>query len=52
MAPGGCWLAMKGQYPTAELAALPADIRVETVTSLKVPGLAAERHLVMLRVSL
>jgi 16S rRNA (guanine527-N7)-methyltransferase len=49
LAPGGCWLAMKGQRPTAELAALPAGIVVEAVQSLAVPGLAAERHLVVLR---
>lgn len=49
LAPGGCWLAMKGQRPEAELAALPADIRIQAVEPLGVPGLEAERHLVMLR---
>jgi 16S rRNA (guanine527-N7)-methyltransferase len=49
LAPGGRWLAMKGQRPTAELAALPAGIVAEAVQSLAVPGLAAERHLVVLR---
>lgn len=49
LAPGGRWLAMKGQYPEAELKALPADIRVDAVHSLVVPGLAAERHLIILK---
>jgi 16S rRNA (guanine527-N7)-methyltransferase len=49
LAPGGRWLAMKGQRPTAELAALPAGIVAEAVQSLAAPGLAAERHLVVLR---
>jgi 16S rRNA (guanine527-N7)-methyltransferase len=49
LAPGGRWLAMKGQRPTAELAALPAGIVAEAVQSLAVPRLTAERHLVVLR---
>ncbi|MDR3054639.1 MAG: 16S rRNA (guanine(527)-N(7))-methyltransferase RsmG [Zoogloeaceae bacterium] len=48
LAPGGRWLAMKGQHPAAEIAVLPAGIVVEAVQSLAVPGLAAERHLVIL----
>ncbi|GHT92069.1 ribosomal RNA small subunit methyltransferase G [Betaproteobacteria bacterium] len=48
LAPGGRWLAMKGQHPAAEIAALPAGIGVEAVQSLAVPGLVAERHLVIL----
>lgn len=48
LAPGGRWLAMKGQHPAAEIAALPAGIVVDAVQSLAVPGLAAERHLVIL----
>ncbi len=49
LAPGGRWLAMKGQRPDAELKALPADIAVESIVPLRVPGLAAERHLIILR---
>lgn len=49
LAPGGVWLALKGRYPDDELAALPAGFRVEAVHRLDVPGLDAERHLVVLR---
>ena len=49
--PDGCWLAMKGQRPDDELAALAhaPDVRVDSVATLRVPRLAAERHLVLLR---
>lgn len=49
LAPDGCWLAMKGVRPTDELAALPADIAVQAVIPLTVPGLGAERHLIILK---
>lgn len=49
LAPGGRWLAMKGVRPDDEIAALPADIVVEQVIALQVPGLAAERHLILLK---
>lgn len=45
--PGGHWLAMKGVYPQDELAKL--DGLVHEVVELKVPGLAAQRHLVFLK---
>ena len=45
--PGGRLLAMKGTVPNDEIAGLPAGWRVETVHPLTVPGLAAERHLVV-----
>ncbi len=49
LAPGGRWLAMKGVRPDDEIAALPADIVVENIIPLRVPGLAAERHLILLK---
>lgn len=44
-----CWLAMKGQYPREELAALPADFVVESEHALEVPGCQGQRHLLILR---
>jgi 16S rRNA (guanine527-N7)-methyltransferase len=46
----GKWLAMKGVYPEAELAELKKKTGVSPskVEELKVPGLAAQRHLVFL----
>jgi len=49
LAPGGRWLAMKGVRPDEELKALPADIAVEAIIPLAVPGLDAERHLIILK---
>ena len=45
----GRWLAMKGVRPDDELKALPADITVEAIIPLTVPGLDAERHLIILK---
>ena len=45
---GGVWLAMKGLWPHEEIARLPASVRVEAVHRLQLPGLADERHLVVL----
>jgi 16S rRNA (guanine527-N7)-methyltransferase len=45
--PGGRLLAMKGAVPDDEIAGLPAGWRVEAVHQLTVPGLGAERHLVV-----
>lgn len=44
----GEFLIMKGAYPHAELAALPAGFVVLRVAPLHVPGLDAARHLVIL----
>lgn len=49
LAPGGCLLAMKGRVPDEEIAALPEGYRLEQVVPLRVPGLDAERHLVIVR---
>lgn len=49
LAPQGVWLAMKGKYPTDELAALSSDVRVFHVEHLTVPGLDAERCLIWMR---
>jgi len=46
---GARWLAMKGVHPHEEIAHLPAECRMEQVHRLKVSGLEAERHLVVLR---
>lgn len=51
LAPDGRFVAMKGQYPEAELAALPSDVRVVKVVPLQVPGTDGERHLVELSLS-
>ncbi len=49
LAEGGCWMAMKGTYPAAELAQLPPGINLQTVEAIAVPQLAAQRHLVILQ---
>ena len=49
LAPGGRWLAMKGMRPDDELKVLPSDITVEAIIPLSVPGLDAERHLIILK---
>ncbi|HWI25021.1 MAG TPA: RsmG family class I SAM-dependent methyltransferase, partial [Lysobacter sp.] len=45
--PEGRLLAMKGVVPQDEIAALPAGWRVGRIASLAVPGLDAERHLIV-----
>ncbi|WP_397533760.1 16S rRNA (guanine(527)-N(7))-methyltransferase RsmG [Roseateles sp.] len=47
--PGAIWLAMKGQHPAEELAALPAELDVFHVEPLQVPGLDAQRCLVWIK---
>jgi len=48
LAPGGRFLAMKGVYPREEITRLPAACRVVEALPLTVPGLGAERHLIIL----
>ena len=49
LADDGAWLAMKGRVADDELAGVPAGFRVEAVHALAVPGLDAQRHLVVVR---
>ena len=49
LAPQGVLAAMKGVYPHEELAQLPPGVRLDRVIALRVPGLDAGRHLVLLR---
>jgi 16S rRNA (guanine527-N7)-methyltransferase len=44
----GVVAAMKGVYPDEELAQLPATFKLRAAIPLKVPGLSAERHLILL----
>lgn len=45
---GARWFAMKGTRPVQEIAALPTGVRLIGAPRLSVPGLAAERHLVIM----
>ena len=47
LAPGGEWLAMKGLFPTEEIALLKGA-RVKRDVGLGVPGLGADRHLIVM----
>ena len=44
----GRMLAMKGQYPQAELDALGDEVEVLSIQQLEVPGLSVARHLVIM----
>lgn len=53
LADGGCWYAMKGQKPEAELAAIandhfPEKHVVQNCVELHVPNNAGERHLIII----
>lgn len=48
VAPGGALGAMKGAYPRDELARLPGGFRLRAAHALAVPGLDAERHLLLI----
>jgi 16S rRNA (guanine527-N7)-methyltransferase len=48
LAPDGRLYAMKGVYPDEEIAQLPPDMCMLAVPALTVPGLDAQRHLVVI----
>ena len=48
-APDGSWVAMKGVVPQSEIDALPDDIECTAIVPLDVPGLDAERHLILMK---
>jgi 16S rRNA (guanine527-N7)-methyltransferase len=47
-AENGTVATMKGVYPHEELAQLPPDFKLRRVERLRIPGLPAERHLLLL----
>lgn len=49
LAPDGVWLALKGRFPQEELAGIPAGFEVDRIAPLRVPGLDAERHVVVIK---
>ena len=49
LAEDGVIVAMKGRDPRDEIAALPQSVAVVATPALEVPGLDAQRHLVILR---
>ena len=49
LARDGTWVAMKGVVPQAEIDALPDDIECAAIVPLDVPGLDAERHLILMK---
>ncbi len=49
MLPHSIILAMKGTYPLAELDTIPQGYNLDKVEPLNVPGMDAERHLVILK---
>ncbi|GAA0246269.1 16S rRNA (guanine(527)-N(7))-methyltransferase RsmG [Rhodanobacter caeni] len=48
LAPDGLWLAMKGKRPDDELPGVPPGFTVRGTHALSVPGLPAERHLLVI----
>jgi 16S rRNA (guanine527-N7)-methyltransferase len=48
LAAGGRLVAMKGVYPDEEIAQLPPGFRVLAAPALDVPGLGAQRHLIVM----
>jgi len=50
LAPNGVLVAMKGVFPDEEIDELPPNMRVVATPALQVPGLDAERHLIVMAV--
>ena len=48
LAANGALVAMKGVFPDEEVAELPPTVRVVATPALHVPGLDAERHLIVM----
>ena len=48
LAPDGIWLAMKGKQPDDEMPGIPPGFALRSTHVLTVPGLPAERHLLVL----
>ena len=48
LATNGVIAAMKGRYPETEIKGIPREFEVKRIIELKVPGLDAQRHLVMI----
>jgi 16S rRNA (guanine527-N7)-methyltransferase len=48
LAPGGVFAAMKGLQPHEEIAQLSSGFQVKTTHRLSVPGVGAERHLLLI----
>ena len=49
LAPGGRWIAMKGQLPEQEMEQLPPGVTVARTVALQVPLLQQARHLIVLQ---
>jgi 16S rRNA (guanine527-N7)-methyltransferase len=49
LAPGGVLAAMKGVHPYEEIERLSKDLSAQQIVALRVPGLEAARHLVLIR---
>jgi 16S rRNA (guanine527-N7)-methyltransferase len=49
LAPAGTWLAMKGLLDKEEILGVPPEFHVAEVRPLAIPGLAASRHVIVIR---
>lgn len=51
LCPDGLFIAMKGKYPTDELAEIPSRFLTQNVTRLALKGMPSERHVVCLKIN-